>query len=151
MNDLISRKEAIRRIDEMDIPEDMCVYEIISHIEVEIGTMPSAKPLYVCRVKQPTEDMKKQLSKLNGDVLFLPNNYMESPKMEILYPEPHWTPCSEAQPKQNGEYLVTLKFKWAKEVDIGEWLDGRWIGLYADDIVAWMDLPEVWEEGADES
>ena len=63
----------------------------------------------------------------------------------------HWTPCSEAQPKENGEYLVTLQFKWAKEIDIGEWLDGRWIGLYADDIVAWMDLPEVWEEGTDES
>ena len=62
-----------------------------------------------------------------------------------------WMPCSEAQPKQNGEYLVTLQFKWAKEIDIGEWLDGRWIGLYADDIVAWMDLPEVWEEGSDES
>lgn len=63
----------------------------------------------------------------------------------------HWTSCSKAQPKESGEYQVTLQFKWAKEIDIGEWLDGRWIGLYADDIVAWMDLPEVWEEGTDES
>ena len=62
-----------------------------------------------------------------------------------------WIPCSIAQPKQNGEYLVTLQFKWAKEIDIGEWLDGRWIGLYADDIVAWMDLPMAWEEGLDEA
>ena len=70
---------------------------------------------------------------------------------KLEQPTIRWMPCNKAQPKTNGEYLVTLQFKWAKEIDIGEWLDGRWIGLYADDIVAWMDLPDVWEEGSDET
>ena len=44
MNDLISRQAAIDAIDRLDIPEDMCVFEILSHIELEIGTLPSAQP-----------------------------------------------------------------------------------------------------------
>ena len=44
MNDLISRQAAIDAIEKMNIPEDMCVFEILSHIEVEIATLPSAQP-----------------------------------------------------------------------------------------------------------
>ena len=44
MDDLISRQAAIDAIDRLDIPEDMCVFEILSHIELEIGTLPSAQP-----------------------------------------------------------------------------------------------------------
>ena len=44
MNDLISRQAAIDAIDRLDIPEDMCVFEILSHIELEIGNLPSAQP-----------------------------------------------------------------------------------------------------------
>jgi len=44
MRDLISRQAAIDAIDRLDIPEDMCVFEILSHIELEIGTLPSAQP-----------------------------------------------------------------------------------------------------------
>ena len=44
MDDSISRQAAIDAIDRMDIPEDMCVFEILSHIELEIGTLPSAQP-----------------------------------------------------------------------------------------------------------
>lgn len=44
MNDLISRQAAIDAIDRLDIPEDMCVFEILSHIELEIGTLPSVQP-----------------------------------------------------------------------------------------------------------
>ena len=44
MSDLISRQAAIDAIDRLDIPEDMCVFEILSHIELEIGTLPSAQP-----------------------------------------------------------------------------------------------------------
>ena len=43
MNDLISRQAAIDAIDRLNIPEDMCVFEILSHIELEIGTLPSAQ------------------------------------------------------------------------------------------------------------
>ena len=44
MNDLISRQAAIDAIEKMNIPEDMCVFEILSHIEVEIATLPPAQP-----------------------------------------------------------------------------------------------------------
>ena len=42
--DLISRQAAIDAIEKMNIPEDMCVFEIVSHIELEIATLPSAQP-----------------------------------------------------------------------------------------------------------
>ena len=44
MSDTISRQAAIDAIDRLDIPEDMCVFEILSHIELEIGNLPSAQP-----------------------------------------------------------------------------------------------------------
>ena len=44
MDDLISRQAAIDAIGRLDIPEDMCVFEILSHIELEIGNLPSAQP-----------------------------------------------------------------------------------------------------------
>lgn len=42
--DCISRAKALEVIEEMDIPEDMSVFEIKSHIGVEIGTLPPATP-----------------------------------------------------------------------------------------------------------
>lgn len=42
--DLISRQAAIDAIEQLDIPEDMCVFEILSHIELAIETLPSAEP-----------------------------------------------------------------------------------------------------------
>lgn len=44
MNDPIDRQAAIDAVEELDIPEDMCVFEILSHIEVALGTLPSAHP-----------------------------------------------------------------------------------------------------------
>ena len=41
MDDLISRQAAVDAIEKMNIPEDMCVFEILSHIEVEIATLPT--------------------------------------------------------------------------------------------------------------
>lgn len=38
--DVISRAEALKVINKMDIPEDMSIFEIKSHIGVEIGTLP---------------------------------------------------------------------------------------------------------------
>ena len=43
-DDTISRQAAIDAIQKLNIPEDMCVFEIISHIEIEIATLPSAQP-----------------------------------------------------------------------------------------------------------
>lgn len=42
--DLISRQAAIDAIEKLNIPEDMCVFEILSHIELAISTLPSVEP-----------------------------------------------------------------------------------------------------------
>ena len=57
MSDLISRQAAIDAIDRLDIPEDMCVFEILSHIELELGTLPSAQPE---PIKINMEDFNKE-------------------------------------------------------------------------------------------
>ena len=66
-NDLISRQAAIDAIEKMNIPEDMCVFEILSHIEVEIATLPSAQPEIIrckdCKNYYPIE----KLCGINGE------------------------------------------------------------------------------------
>ena len=46
MSDLISRQAIIDAIQKLNIPEDMCVFEIISHIEVAIVTLPSVEKCF---------------------------------------------------------------------------------------------------------
>ena len=46
INDLIRRNAVIDAINSLDIPEDTCVFEILSHIALAIGTLPSAQPEY---------------------------------------------------------------------------------------------------------
>ena len=41
---LIYEEDAIDAIQKLNIPEDMCVFEILSHIGVAIATLPSAQP-----------------------------------------------------------------------------------------------------------
>ena len=42
--DAISRAEALKVVDDMDIPEDMSTFEIKGHICVRISTLPPAQP-----------------------------------------------------------------------------------------------------------
>lgn len=46
IDDPISRRAAINAIEKLNIPEDMCVFEILSHIELAIETLPSAERDY---------------------------------------------------------------------------------------------------------
>lgn len=57
-----------------------------------------------------------------------------------------WKPCKEAQPKKNGEYLVTIKFRWADEVDIAVYEGGVWLGIFGDRVIAWQELPKGYKE-----
>ena len=61
--DLIERSKAIEAIQKLDIPEDMCVFEIISHIETEIATLPPAKQVILCK---DCEWWTKQSKSLQG-------------------------------------------------------------------------------------
>lgn len=63
-----------------------------------------------------------------------------------------WIPCSERLPEKAGHYLCS--FKKANRidniyVDLAYWTGGRWYGYLANEINAWMPLPEPWK-GADD-
>ena len=82
-------------------------------------------------------------------------------------PEPHWIPCSERLPEEDGDYWVTADPRYVppqyKSTDIILWSNGKW--MMADyfvldgegrkmpeykavefyiPIIAWMPLPEPW-------
>ena len=59
-DDCISRQAVLNAIQKLNIPEDMCVFEIISHIEVAIATLPSVENKYFDSV---IEDIKAELTK----------------------------------------------------------------------------------------
>lgn len=65
-----------------------------------------------------------------------------------------WIPCNERLPEENGQYLITIKYKHVNNsyediyAEHGEWLDGKWDMFCfghcgeVEDIIAWMPLPE---------
>ena len=76
------------------------------------------------------------------------------PSMES---EPKWIPCSERLPEENGQYLITIKYKHVNDsyedvyAEHGEWLDGKWDMFCfghcgeVEDIIAWLSLPEPYK------
>ena len=54
--DLIKRQDAIDAIEKLDIPEDMCVFEILSHIELAIGTLPPEQQWIPCSERLPEKE-----------------------------------------------------------------------------------------------
>ena len=77
--------------------------------------------------------------------------------IRTLQPEPHWIPVTERLPEENGQYLITVKYKHVDGyedvyAEHGEWEDGKWdmFGLghcgEVENILAWMPLPEPYTE-----
>lgn len=68
-----------------------------------------------------------------------------------IKPEPQWIPCSERLPEKEGNYLITAQpaYNHAKDIRIAHW-SSRWVGYVKSEIIAWMPLPEPYEEGQDE-
>ena len=73
-------------------------------------------------------------------------------------PEQRWIPCGERLPEEDGQYLITVKYKHVNDsyedvyAEHGEWYDGRWDMFCfghcgeVEDIIAWMPLPEPYKE-----
>ena len=63
--------------------------------------------------------------------------------------EPHWIPCSERLPKDEGFYLVTLGYKHGAETNIRffkiENGEGYWSKWGNENITAWMPMPAPWK------
>lgn len=77
-------------------------------------------------------------------------------ELPSVKPQTRWIPVSERLPEENGQYLITVKYKpEADYEDIyaehGEWADGRWdMFCFAycgevEGIVAWMPLPQPYK------
>lgn len=75
--------------------------------------------------------------------------------------QPEWIPCSERLPEEDGQYLITVKYKHVDGYDDiyaehGEWYDGKWDMFFfghcgeAEGIIAWMPLPEPYKGDKDE-
>lgn len=70
--------------------------------------------------------------------------------------QPGWIPCKTALPKEDGQYIVTVKYEHVDGYeDIysehGEWVDGHWDAGYGhcgsmEKVLAWQPLPKPWEE-----
>ena len=64
--------------------------------------------------------------------------------------EPHWIPCSEELPKEEGFYLVTLGYKHGAETNIRYFKiekSKRYWSLWGNEnITAWCELPEPYKE-----
>ena len=65
---------------------------------------------------------------------------------------PHWIPCSEGLPEEDGEYLVTDVSGGAATVTETYFItdcdgEGHWGAL---DVIAWMPLPEPYKAKSEE-
>jgi len=67
-----------------------------------------------------------------------------------------WIPVSERLPEENGQYIITVKYKHEEGyediyTEHGEWVDGKWDMFVfghcgeVEKIPAWMPLPEPYE------
>jgi hypothetical protein len=72
-----------------------------------------------------------------------------------------WIPVSERLPEENGQYLITVKYKHVNDsyedvyAEHGEWSDGRWDMCFGhcgevEDIIAWMPLPQPYKAESEE-
>ena len=69
-------------------------------------------------------------------------------KMAIIDPQPHWIPCSERLPEEDGLYLVTTS---KRQVQVHVFShNGNSEEYWMRCNKAWMPLPEPYQEGADE-
>lgn len=108
---------------------------------------PTAQQEQVCvaNVTLTDEQVKEVVEKAKNAVI------------SVIELEPHWIPCSERLPEENGQYLITIKYKHVNDsyedvyAEHGEWLDGKWDMFCfghcgeVEDIIAWMPLPEPYK------
>lgn len=90
----------------------------------------------------------------DSGVLYAMNLIDEQPTIDAI---PVWIPCSERSPEEDGQYLITVKYKHVNDsyedvyAEHGEWFDGKW-DMFSfghcgevEDIIAWMPLPQPYK------
>ena len=85
-----------------------------------------------------------------GEITLGDFDKMVEPLNSEVHPEPHWIPCSEGLPKEEGFYLVTLEDKFGAETTIRffriENGERHWSLWENENITAWMPKPEPYKE-----
>lgn len=56
-----------------------------------------------------------------------------------------WIPCKERLPEKDGRYIVTIHSS-STFVAVEFWQNGRWSFRWNEDVTAWAELPEPYEE-----
>lgn len=150
MSDLISRQAAIDAIGKTSnelyenikkgatFPQRQW-FDGMAQAQSILENLPSAQP-YTDEEIQKMQDIEQaQLDKA-----------YEMGKADAL----RWIPCSERLPEEDGQYLITVKYKHVNDsyedvyAEHGEWYDGRWDMFCfghcgeVEDIIAWMPLPK---------
>lgn len=138
MNDLIRRKDVLHEL-------DGCDYELKDWQRWKLKTMvrdiPSAEKTQLS--EEDATSLCKCPCEYREPCDYCP--YHRHGNKAKYYREPHWIPCSERLPEKNDEVLVTGKVDNALYVDIDEWTGSDfWINAFS--VIAWMPLPEPWEE-----
>ena len=113
----------------------------------------SRQAVYNVLDKMPVRGFRKEgetihglisLSQVNSAIINLPS----------AQPEPHWIPCSERLPELDVYVIATTQWHeitMACRIGDGEWfINEGGSNAYDDDVIAWMPLPEPYQEGADE-
>ena len=153
--DLISRQAAIDAIENIDWYHQNASKEMVSGASNEHEAWYKAEDVYKALESVPSAQPEAVEEAKNA-------------VLSVIKSEPHWTPCSEELPKENGHYLVTFH-QTATEEDLGfdmddtdvrkmrydtkhGWRTPRHIPSWINDVVvstvlAWMPLPEPYKEG----
>ena len=140
-DDLIRRSDAIKAIwgDDINPSEDGMVFEAQSHIDRDMRLISSTdRP-------SATEIMNAYHEGVRKGIAEAYETYGADRPQE-------WIPCSERLPAKAGHYLCSFKKPNRIDniyVDLAYWTGGRWYGYLANEINAWMPLPEPWK-GADD-
>lgn len=106
------------------------------------------------------EEVIKLLKMIKSTVYLGNRKFFDALESAISYlrqPEQRWIPISERLPEEDGQYLITVKYKHVDGyediyAEHGEWYDGKWEMSFfghcgeAEGIVAWMPLPEPYQE-----
>lgn len=83
-------------------------------------------------------------------------------ELKQLREQTRWIPVSERLPEEDGQYIITVKYKHEEGyediyVEHGEWDNGKWdmFGFghcgEVEKILAWMPLPEPYKAESEES
>ena len=136
----LRRKEgAVRLIDadSIQIPHFTLATDRIKMIDA-IDEAPTIEPKAKV-VAQVTFDEEKMREIVKEAVERFKEEY------EIADKPQEWIPCSERQPEEDGEYLITLGFEWGREIEIGLYADGEWLNDNRHVNIAWRPLIEPWK------